>query len=85
MAISPQQAYRKKKSSSEEELKHHIAEIDEMLIDGGRTYACSLFSSGFIEDHVIQEYRSAGWSVQRVGDSRDGDFLQFKDYDSYSR
>ncbi len=78
MTLSPEQATRKRRSESEDELKRHIEQIDEMLVEGDRTYACSLFSSGFIEDHVIQEYRSAGWHVQKIGDFRDGDFLQFK-------
>lgn len=78
MTLSPEQAVRKRRSESEDELNRHIAEIDEMLVDGDRTYACSLFSSGFVEDHIIQEYRSAGWDVQRISDFRNGDFLTFK-------
>lgn len=81
MAITPGQARTKGATSgaTKSELKRHIKEIDRMLVEGDRTYACSLIGSGMVEDHIIQEYRSAGWEVQRISDFRDGDFLQFKE------
>ncbi len=79
MPITPQQAYNKRIESTDEEYKRHVKEIDEMLVEGDRTYACSLFSNGTVRQRIVDDYREAGWDVEQVGDFRDGDFLRFSE------
>jgi hypothetical protein len=78
MPISPEQARRQQTEDLDDDYKYYVKRIDSALRSGGRTFSC-VEMPGLIVDRVIREYRSLGWNVRQVGDSRDGDFLQFSE------
>lgn len=78
MPITPGQAKEKAERSTDDEWEYHSKKIDSMLSEGGRTYSI-VHLDGMLVSRIAREYRSAGWSVERVDDWRDGDFLQFSE------
>lgn len=77
MAITPNEAVRA--SNVENESRRGATEemVDRMLRRGGRTLATDLVHRDD-ERWLIATYEHAGWNVERVPDSRDGDFYRFE-------
>lgn len=76
MPISPDEAETKQMAKEQYDFEFCCKQIDEMLADGGRTYSCDELS-GFLADMLIRAYENVGWTVDRVTDQRDGDYLNF--------
>lgn len=52
--------------------------ISNALLHGESKFTMSVGSVSYEAlDLVLGEYRAGGWSIDRVSDSRDGDYLEF--------
>ncbi len=64
-------------SSVARKVEERTADINAMLQDGRRTYACSLFGNRHVMQAVMERFQDVGWHIEVMYDLRDGDYLEF--------
>lgn len=78
MPITPSEARQRNKSRNSASYKSIVKRIDEMLVEGGRTFATDILD-GVDANEIIADYQAAGWKVRFVPDWRDGNYLEFSE------
>jgi hypothetical protein len=76
MAISKAELEQRVREQQRLKLNNLEDAIESVLVAGSRRWSISNVDSEFVPE-IIRRYEHVGWKVERIHDSRDGDYLKF--------